>query len=215
MDNTRTSRQPERSWSSTSRPRRRSPTPSGLVCRRSSDRPCAWSSTTNDRSGATGRSPRSVSSRSCAAPCTSPDLDERRDRHAVRSVDVSRPRSSVARPSVLGARRRSTTDLHPRAAMSEVTGYAPFAHRRVSDRVFDERSDRIRAVRSSPRLSAGAARGRNQVGLNVTGRWTGPKMAVVEGFQSIAPSTTRSGIRRARIGRASWSSARASAAPRQ
>ena len=44
----------------------------------------------------------------------------------------------------------------------------------------------------------------------MTGRWRGPKIAVVDGFHSMVPSTARSGMRRARSGNASCSSARLS-----
>ena len=52
-------------------------------------------------------------------------------------------------------------------------------------------------------------------GVNVTGRWSGPKMPTASGFHVISPSRARSGIRRASSGSASCSSARARAAPRQ
>ena len=190
------------------RRRQHSPMPSALASSRSSDRSFVWLPTTNVRSCATGRSPRNVSWPGCAAHCRCRDGGVRPDRPVDRSGVGSRRRSSAARRSATAALRRSTTEGDT-TAMSERTTCGHFAHRFEPMRYSDERTDRMRPLGSS--LGGGGG----QLGVKVTGRRAGPKIAVVEGFHSISPSTARSGIRRARIGSASCSSARASAAPRQ
>ena len=139
-----------------------------------------------------------------------------------------------------GERRRAGQGARPRACRARVG--APAVHR-SSARAAPPRLCRNgrrgpRAPQSRPRRASGLIRGHHprtvrrndhahgrfreqfteaarQVGVKVTGRWSGPKMPTALGFQVIGPSTARSGMRRASRGRASCSSARASAAPRQ